>query len=83
MCTGEEIDSDIIERICIPASKLNLSFKSRCSTCDAYVDPMCALDCPQFFQTSIDKRSRCSTCDAYVDPMCAIDCPQRSNIEVN
>merc|ERR1719295_1288341 len=25
----------------------NVHKRSRCSTCDAYVDPMCILDCPQ------------------------------------
>merc|ERR1719259_726917 len=83
MCSGEMIESEIIKQICLPASQrfsqasnLRASLKSRCSTCDAYVDPMCAMDCPQFFSNEASLMSRCSTCDAYVDPMCAMDCPQ-------
>merc|ERR1719431_589441 len=41
------IESSIVTRICLPAAKLAISTWSRCSTCDAYVDPMCMLDCPQ------------------------------------
>merc|ERR1712096_266199 len=80
MCNGKSIDRNVMKRICIPAS--NIEMFSRCSTCDAYVDPMCMTDCPQFLITpTVDLKSRCSTCDAYVDPMCMVDCPQFMNLQ--